>query len=315
MGTPEFAVPALRRIHEQFGVSAVVTVPDKPKGRGLKLQESPVAQAAEDLHIPLILKPTSLKSDAFVKQIKDINPDIICVIAFRILPETIYSLAHLGAFNVHASLLPKYRGAAPINRAIMAGERETGVTSFLLNSTVDTGSIILQRKVNISEQMTAGELYELLIPLAAECAVETCAILRGGSLAPLQQNEQLASSAPKVYRETSKIDWNLSARDVRNFIHGLSPTPCAWTTWDSHILKIYRASVHSQEDILINKHDTDSSQRRADPGMFRIVEQHFLVDCGDGWLSLDEIQLPGKRRMKDSEFISGYRGPTEGRFE
>lgn len=315
MGTPEFAVPALRKLYEKFGIVAVATAPDKPMGRGLVIQPSPVSKAAEELGISPILKPVSLKSVTFAEEIRKLNPDIICVVAFRILPEAIYSAAHLGAFNVHASLLPKYRGAAPINHAIISGENETGVTSFLLNAKVDAGTILLQHRVGITHQTTAGDLYDLLKSMAAECAAETCAMLIRGKAVPKFQDEAHASRAPKVFRETSSIDWTLPSSAVRNFIHGLSPSPCAWTLWNGRTLKIFRASTpegSSGVADFFEEHVTDSN---APAGFFRIVGNHFIVRCADGWLMLDEIQLPAKRRMKTSEFLSGYRGQTEGTFE
>lgn len=299
MGTPEFAVPALRALHHTFGVRAVVTTPDKPKGRGLTLQPSEVKTAAMDLGITEILQPTSLKDPAFRDALSALHPDVLCVIAFRILPRSIYELASIGAFNVHASLLPKYRGAAPINHAIIHGETETGVTSFLLNDVVDTGSILERRTIAIPDGMTAGDLYAALMPLAAECAVQTCRALLDGTARPLPQDDAMATPAPKVFRETSAIDWSLDRRTVRNFIHGLSPVPCAWTTWLGEPLKIYRASLAAQP---------------CPAGHWRIADGAFTVGCADGALQLDEIQLPGKRRMPTSDVVRGHRGPTEGTF-
>lgn len=315
MGTPEFAVPALRRLYEKFGIVAVATAPDKPMGRGLVVQPSPVSKAAEELGISPILKPVSLKSDTFAEEIRKLNPDIICVIAFRILPEAVYSAARLGAFNVHASLLPKYRGAAPINHAIISGENETGVTSFLLNAKVDAGTILLQHRVGITHQTTAGDLYDILKPMAAECAAETCALLIRGEAEPTFQNETHASKAPKVFRETSSIDWTQPSSAVRNFIHGLSPSPCAWTLWGGRTLKIFRASIPEDTSGAADFLKERAADSSAPTGSFRIVGNHFIVRCADGWIMLNEIQLPAKRRMKISEFLSGYRGQTVGTFE
>lgn len=299
MGTPEFAVPALRAVHARYGVRAVVTVADKPKGRGLELQPSDVKAAAVELGIETILQPTSLKDAEFQSQVRALQPDIICVIAFRILPKDVYSIPKLGSFNVHASLLPAYRGAAPINHAIMHGDKLTGVTSFLLNDVVDTGTIITQREQRIDDGMTAGELYHALMPLAAECAVETCELLLEHRAVVRVQDDGLASPAPKVFRETSSIDWHQESRDVRNFIHGLSPSPCAWTIWSGGVLKIYRASITTE---------------RLAPGAWTINNGRFLAGCINGSLLLDEIQLPGKKRMMAMDFARGYRGPSEGVF-
>lgn len=299
MGTPEFAVPALQAIHARYGVRAVVTVADKPKGRGLELRPSDVKVAALELGIETILQPTSLKDPAFQAQIRELQPDVLCVIAFRILPRDVYALARLGSFNVHASLLPAYRGAAPINHAIMQGDHVSGVTSFLLNDVVDTGTIIMQRTLPIVDGMTAGELYHALMPLAAECAVETCTLLIEQRAQPQPQDDRRASPAPKVFRETSAINWQQDVHSVRNFIHGLSPSPCAWTMWSGGMLKIYHASL---------------APEHLAPGTWSIVGGRFLAGCKNGSLLLDEIQVPGKKRMMATDLARGYRGPTEGSF-
>jgi methionyl-tRNA formyltransferase len=297
MGTPEFAVPSLQALHREFGVQTVVTVPDKPRGRGLEVHPSEVKSAALELGITDILQPVSLRDDVFRQQITDRAPDIMCVIAFRILPKSVYSLASRGAFNVHASLLPRFRGAAPINHAIMSGDTESGVTSFLLNDVVDTGTILLQQRCAIDDGMTAGELYARLMPLAAECAVATTRGLLDQTISPLVQDDQLATPAPKVFRTSSALDLSQPRRTVRNMIHGLSPTPCAWTMWNGEMLKVYRASLA----------DTSTPM-----GTWRIDGDQFLVGCADGALRLDEIQLPGKRRMASSDVLRGYRGELAG---
>lgn len=299
MGTPSFAVPSLMALHEAFGVGTVVTMPDKPKGRGLAPQSSAVYQAAVGCGIPTIMQPSSLKDPAFAEAIADIRPDVICVIAFRILPRSVYSLARLGAFNVHASLLPKYRGAAPINHAIINGDSQTGVTSFLLNDVVDTGSILHQLRLDITPGMTAGELYDALMPLAADCAVRTCRALLDGTAVPMQQHDGLATPAPKVFRATSSIQWTANAAVVRNFIHGLSPVPCAWTVWRDQPLKIFRASM---------------SEHSCDVGRWRIVDDALIAGCADGALSLDVVQLPGKSQMAFADVARGFRGAAEGTF-
>jgi len=299
MGTPEFAVPALEALHHQHGVSTVVTVPDRQKGRGLHLQPSAVKTAAMGLGITDILQPTSLRDESFVGQIRQRTPDIICVIAFRILPRSVYSLAQNGAFNVHASLLPKYRGAAPINHAILNGESVTGVTSFLLNDVVDTGTVIEQRMLPIADDMTAGELYEALMPLAADCAVSTVDKLISGQCSPLAQNDREATPAPKIFRETAVVDWTRSREHVRNLIRAYSPAPTAWTVWNEQVLKIYRAS---------------RSNEPVPAGQWNIIGQTLVAGCADGALSLDEVQLPGKRRMPIADIVRGYRGLPSGTF-
>lgn len=299
MGTPEFAVPALEALHREFGISTVVTVPDRQKGRGLQTQPSAVKVSAMGLGITDILQPASLRDETFVEEIRSRKPLIICVIAFRILPRSVYTLAERGAFNVHASLLPKYRGAAPINHAIMNGETTTGVTSFLLNDVVDTGTLIEQRSVAVGDEMTAGDLYESLMPLAAECAVSTVRKLLAGAVSTHAQDEDLACPAPKIFRENAEIDWTRSREHVRNFIRGHSPTPAAWTIWNDQVLKIYAAS--RCEDVL-----------RA--GEWIIRGDRLVAGCADGALELAEVQLPGRRRMNFADIVRGYRGSSQGLF-
>lgn len=300
MGTPEFAVPALQALHAEFGVSTVVTIPDKPRGRGLTVSPSAIKQAALDLGITDILQPEKLKDPAFAEEIARRQPDVICVIAFKILPRSVFSLSSKGTFNVHASLLPRFRGAAPINHAIIEGDSVTGVTSFLLDDVVDTGTILLQHSCSVPDGTTAGELYAMLMPMAAECARETTRGLLAGTLHPQPQDDSLATPAPKVFREQASIDWHQAVGRVRNFIHGYSPSPCAWTMWNADVLKIYKASQSSQP---------------LPAGSWRITDTSFIVGCIDGSLSLEELQLPGKRRMTVAEMLPGYRGPREGAFQ
>ncbi len=299
MGTAEFGVPALRALHEKFGVRAVVTVPDKAAGRGRVLQPSAVKRCALELGIESILQPMSLRDPDFEQQIRELRPDIICVIAFRILPSSIYTLASKAAFNVHASLLPKFRGAAPINHAIMKGEKETGVTAFVLNDVVDTGNILLQERCGIEENMTAGELYVLLMPLAANAAVRSVEMLMNESWRAQQQDETMASPAPKVWREFSAIPWDKSADEVRHFIHGLSPTPCAWTMMGNERLKIYYVVAGTMS---------------LEAGHWRIHNGSWQVGCADGSVELRGIQLPNKAAVHAEDFIRGWRGAREGQF-
>jgi methionyl-tRNA formyltransferase len=300
MGTAEFAVPAMQALHHQFGLLAVVTLPDAPRGRGQVCTPTPVGAAAEALGIPTILKPTSLRDPDFVAAIAALQPDVICVIAFRILPRSVYALAGLGTFNVHASLLPRHRGAAPINHAILAGDTRTGVTSFLLNDVVDTGTILLQRGIDIPDGMTAGELYEALMPMAAECAVATTRGLINGSLVPMPQDDSLATPAPKVFREQCRIRWNQPRSVVRNFIHGMSPTPCAWSVFHGDTIKVYRAAF---------------ADAPLSAGQVQITDDAWVVGCMDGSLALTEIQLPNKKRLPVGDVLRGYRGARKGVME
>jgi methionyl-tRNA formyltransferase len=301
MGTPDFAVQSLRAIHAQFPVSGVVTVPDKPKGRGLAVHPSAVKAAALELGIPTILQPESLKDADFINALAALKPDIIAVVAFRILPREVYTLARLGAFNIHGSLLPKYRGAAPINWAIINGDAVSGVTSFLLADSVDTGAMLGMRTTPIPDGMTAGELHDALMSLGAELAVETCSMLASGNVTPLPQNDAEATKAPKIFRETCKIDWTKPAKPLRNFIHGLSPYPGAWTTMpDGTTLKIMRCA-----------YTLDSTLHT---GEYAIHGTEWRVGCGEGELHLLEIQPEGKRIMLASAYVRGFRGEQQGQF-
>jgi methionyl-tRNA formyltransferase len=301
MGTPEFAVASLQMINRHYPVRAVVTVPDKPKGRGLEVHPSAVKQAALELGIPTILQPISVKEPSFIEALAAIQPDIFAVVAFRILPREVFTLARLGAFNIHGSLLPKYRGAAPINWTIANGETESGVTSFLLADSVDTGSMLGQRTIAIPDGMTAGELHDALMPLSAELALETCQMLASGNITPITQNDIEATKAPKIFRGDCRIDWNKPARVIRNFIHGMSPHPGAWTLLaDGKMLKVMRAAV--AENITLPS------------GSYIQNGVEWFVGCADGTLRLTEIQPEGKRIMLTSEFLRGYRGATEGVF-
>ena len=242
MGTPEFAVPTLEAIHKEFGVRAVVTVPDKPKGRGKKMLPSPVKLKALELGLP-VLQPEKLKDESFYKELKQYNPDIMAVVAFRILPESIFEMANIGTFNIHGSLLPKYRGAAPINWAIINGDKESGLTSFLLKKIVDTGDMLLQNPVKIPEGSTAGDLHDMLMPVSAKLAVDTIKLLLDGDYQLMPQDNSKASPAPKIFREQCEINFAQHARDLRNYIHGVSPVPGAWTIWNGKRLKILRGGL------------------------------------------------------------------------
>ncbi len=300
MGTPEFAVPTLAKLYEKYGLEAVVTVPDKPQGRKRKLKPSDVKIKAEELGIP-VLQPKKLKDENFIKSLKEIQPDIIAVLAFRILPEEVFSIAEIATFNIHASLLPKYRGAAPINWAIVNGEKLTGLTSFIIEKKVDTGNIISQKKINIPEGANAGDLHDILSPLAAELAVETCEKLISGDYALKMQDEAEATPAPKIYPEDCKIDWNKDSREVANFIKGMSPFPGAWSLWNGDKIKFTRAAP-------VNKNF-------GDPGEFLIENKSLLVQCASGTVSIKELQPAGKKLMKIQDFLNGYRGESRGKLE
>ncbi len=298
MGTPEFAVASLEAIHKVYSVAAVVTTPDKPQGRGLKVLPSPVKAAAQQLGVDTILQPASLKAPEFRQAIEELAPDIIAVVAFRILPRSIYTLARLGSFNIHASLLPRYRGAAPINWAIINGDSETGATSFLLADSVDTGAVLDMRSLGIPDGMTAGELHDTLMPIAAQLAADTCRALAEGTAVGRPQNDEQATLAPKIFRADCRIPWHKSARDVRNFIHGMAPYPGAWTEMHGKTLKILRAELHEHSALHI--------------GEFAIGNGVFRVGCGSGEIAVRQLQPEGKKALSIDDFMRGYRGPDQG---
>jgi methionyl-tRNA formyltransferase len=305
MGTPRFAIPSLEKlVGSKHQVIGVVTGPDKPKGRGRKLAESPVKEYSKG-HNLSVLTPANLKDEEFVQKLKELRPDLMLVVAFRILPEAVFTIPPRGTVNLHASLLPRYRGAAPINWAIMNGESKTGLTTFLIKKKVDTGDMIMQREVNIGPEETFGELHDRMADLGAEILLETVELIDKGGVKSIKQDDSLASAAPKITPEHRHIDWSGSAKDIKNQIRGLSPYPAAFTHFRGKMLKIFKARVIGDES---------SSE---DFG--RVVESDekdsFWIKTGRGVLSLLELQPEGKRRMNVSEFVRGYRVEAKERLE
>lgn len=299
MGTPDFAVPSLEILLENnYTVSAVVTAPDKPRGRGQHVSVTPVKEAALKHSLPL-LHPESLKDPEFVSQLLSYNPDLIVVVAFRILPREVYTIASLGAFNLHASLLPKYRGAAPINWAIINGEKESGVTTFFLQDKVDTGSVILQKAIPVSDHMNAGELHDALSAVGSTAVLETVRLIERGNVRPQQQDDSLASPAPKIFKEHCRINWNQSTEKIRNFIRGLSPYPSAWTMHEGKVIKIFGGKRSAEPH-------SDSILMSSTPGAIHTNRTQIFVRAGDGILEIIELQQEGKKRMAVEEFLRGY---------
>ncbi len=295
MGTPEFAVASLEiLIQNKFLIAAVITSPDKPQGRGQKVLISPVKACAIQHKIP-VLQPANLKSPEFIEQLKVLQADLQIVVAFRMLPEIVWRMPRYGTFNLHASLLPQYRGAAPINWAIMNGETETGVTTFFLRQDIDTGSIIFQDKEPIQEEDNAGTLYERLMTKGAALVLKTAQAIQSGNFPSLPQSESVnVRQAPKIYKETCEIPWNMTSIQVRNFIRGLSPYPAAWTTWGGKNYKVFSTSViHKNEGI-------------QQPGeMISDNKNYLYVKTKEGWISIDELQPEGKKRMTIQDFFRG----------
>lgn len=298
LGTPEFAVASLDGlIKAGFNIVGVVTAPDKPAGRGLKIHESAVKKYASEkgLHI---LQPEKLKDPAFIEQLRELKPDVQVVVAFRMLPEVVWNLPPRGTINLHASLLPDYRGAAPINRAIINGEKETGLTTFKLKQEIDTGDILLQTKVSIGENETAGELHDKMKEAGSELLVRTLRGIERGELRSEPQELFAAGEqrpAPKIHTADCMINWSSSVEDIYNFVRGLSPYPGAFTIINEKMLKIYA----SEKDLSAPAHPV---------GEYETDGRTFLkFACLNGYLHLKEVQLEGKRKMKIDEFLRGFR--------
>lgn len=295
MGTPEFAVPSLEVLVEAgYDIVGVITAPDKVRGRGLQLAPSEVKVAAQK-HNLRILQPTNLKAPEFLDELRSLNANLQVVVAFRMLPEAVWSMPELGTFNLHASLLPQYRGAAPINWAIINGEKETGVTTFFLKHEIDTGSILFQEKEPIAPEDDAGALYARLMIKGAQLVLKTVQSIESGNYKALPQNEAgELKHAPKLFRETSEVDWNKRSGDIVNFVRGLSPYPAAWTTLAGRVYKLFRTSVVNKKPATPGTIDTDN-------------KTYLHVRAGDGWVSIDELQPEGKKRMKTGDFLRGYK--------
>lgn len=295
MGTPQFAVVSLKQlVNNGFDIAVVVTAPDKPKGRGLNVQFSPVKQYAISQNLP-ILQPESLDDHTFLEELRASNADLFVVVAFRILPKAVFSIPPLGTINLHASLLPKFRGAAPINWAIINGESRTGVTTILINEKVDSGDILLQREVPIMPQMNAGDLHDLLAEIGADLLVETLQLIDSQSLQPRPQKMSEATKAPKLTPSMCKIDFNQPAYQVHNFIRGLSPSPGAYCYHGTRQLKIYKANESRQVD------------PSAKPGQVIAKNKNsFTVQCATGSLDIFEVQIQNKKRLPVKDFLNGY---------
>lgn len=302
MGTPEFAVEPLRLLVERgYSVEAVITMPDKPSGRGLKLNESAVKQYAVSVGIP-VLQPVKLRDEGFVQQLKTINADLFIVVAFRMLPEAVWTMPRLGTFNLHASLLPQYRGAAPINWAIINGEKETGVTTFFLKHEIDTGNIIFQEPTPILPEDNIGSLYDRLMRMGAELVVKTVDAIDKGEVAPKPQTipqDTTLKEAPKIFKETCRIDWLKKGEEIVNLIRGLSPYPAAFSNFMGD-------DTETQVKIFAARFET--AVHAKDYGTYISDGKTYLkVACADGYILLEELQLAGKKRLSIQEFLRGFK--------
>ena len=301
MGTPEFAVPSLDKLYEAgYEIAAVITAPDKPAGRGMQLTESAVKKYAQSKNLK-ILQPEKLKNSEFLEELKSLNADLQVVVAFRMLPETVWSLPPLGTINLHSSLLPQYRGAAPINWVIINGEKETGITTFKLQHEIDTGNILLQKKIKIEDDESAGSLHDRMMIAGADLLLQTINKLTEGTLKEKQQDSGISTTgalhyAPKIFTETCEIKWDIPCKNIFNLIRGLSPYPTAFTFLQGKKIKIYKA-------------EKEYSSKVPQPGQMETDHKTFMkFSCTDGFIHLLEIQLEGKKRMPIKDFLRGWRG-------
>ena len=303
MGTPEFASTSLRRlVAEGYNVVAVVTTPDKPAGRGQKMHESDVKLTALELGLP-ILQPEKLRDEAFLTALRDLQPDLGVVIAFRMLPEVVWAMPKYGTFNLHASLLPEYRGAAPINWAIINGEQRTGVTTFLLNHEIDKGAIIEQTAVDILPEDNIGTLYDKLMNIGSELVTRTVDKIAEGGYSTIEQmhiDESTLKPAPKIFKDDCRIDWMCNVEHIHNLVRGLSPYPAAWSP-------LYKDGEESGSMKIFTTH-VEQCAMTLKPGSVRSDGKSFVaVAAADGWVYIDDVQLAGKKRMAIKELLLGWR--------
>ena len=302
-GTPDFAVESLSHLHEGgYNVVGVVTMPDKPAGRGHHLLQSAVKQYAM-AHDLKLLQPVNLKDEAFVNELRELNAQLFIVIAFRMLPKVVWQMPPLGTFNLHASLLPKYRGAAPINWAVMNGDTKTGVTTFFLKHEIDTGDIIQQRSIDIARTDNVGDIHDQLMTIGAEMVVETVDNIIAGTVRPISQECLLTAGeqptpAPKIFKDTCRIDWSRDAESLYNHIRGLSPYPAAWTELVCGDERRLQIKIFETQEPL----ECEGKK----PGEIVSTDKAIVVKCGNDALSITQLQLSGKKRMSAAEFLRGF---------
>ncbi|MGB0423763.1 MAG: methionyl-tRNA formyltransferase [Flavobacteriales bacterium] len=300
MGTPEFAVASLDKIHNsEHEVVAVVTAPDKPSGRGRKLKGSAVKEYALEQNIP-VLQPPKLKAPEFIEELQKLNADLFVVVAFRMLPEVVWNMPNKGTINLHGSLLPQYRGAAPIHRAVMNGETETGVSTFFIEKEIDTGDILLQEVLPIGPLENTGDVHDKMMVLGADVLLKTLDCIASNNIKPIKQDDVLPEdikNAPKLFRNDCVINWNQEVNMVHNFIRGLSPFPSAWSMLSDKVLKIHAAKP------LIEKHKLEN-------GTIVLENDQLKVACLGGFILVEQLQLEGKKRMKIGDFIRGMQADS-----
>ncbi|KAF0153215.1 MAG: methionyl-tRNA formyltransferase [Ignavibacteria bacterium] len=295
MGTPEFAIPSLKKIIEsKHEAVLVVSAPDKERGRGRHISFTPVKEFALKNNLE-VLTPTSLNDEKFIARLKAVNADLFVVVAFRILPKEVHTIPKSGSFNLHGSLLPKYRGAAPIQWSIINGEKETGVTTFFLEDKVDTGNIILQQKIEVTDEDDLGTVYEKLMNLGADLVIETIDNIETGSIQLKTQDESIACPAPKITKDICKINWNLAAEKIHNLVRGLSPYPAAFFEHEGKNYKVYKSCIDKSVKTFSDK-----------AGVLSTTKTEIFVQTQSGVLQLLELQPEGRKRMTAEEFLRGY---------
>ena len=310
MGTPEFASTSLKcLVAEGYNIVAVVTTPDKPAGRGQKIHESDVKLTAKELDLP-ILQPEKLRDESFLEAMRELKPDLGIVIAFRMLPEVVWAMPRLGTFNLHASLLPEYRGAAPINWAIINGEKRTGVTTFLLNHEIDKGAIIEQESVEILPEDNIGTLYDKLMHIGSRLVLRTVDKIADGNYTTIEQmhiDESTLKPAPKIFKEDGRIDWAKRGEDIVNLVRGLSPYPAAWSP-------IFKEGAECGSMKIFTTHFVADNKEGIVGEVVTDLKNNFGVRCADGVVYLDDVQLAGKKRMTIKELLLGWRDATQCSF-
>ncbi len=306
MGTPDFAVKSLEAILEAgYKVVGVVTAPDRPAGRGRKLHESAVKKFAVS-HDLKVLQPLNLKSEDFQKELKELNPNVQVVVAFRMLPKSIWNLPEYGTFNLHASLLPQYRGAAPINWAIINGEKRTGVSTFFIDEKIDTGQVILQKDLKIDKRETVGSLHDRLMIKGGDLIVKTLALIAKDKVEPTPQGENIQLEvAPKLNKDNTKINWNEPVEKIFNLIRGLNPYPSAWCYLENSSEEL-RVKIYDVEQVFQEHHLPN--------GTISIQEDKLKVAAVNGYIIINEIQLPGKKRMDTKSLLNGYNFAPEAKM-
>lgn len=316
MGTPEFAVESLKALVEnKFNVVGVITMPDKPAGRGYKLQPSAIKEYALSQDLP-VLQPEKLKNEVFLQELKNLKADLQIVVAFRMLPEAVWNMPPMGTFNLHASLLPQYRGAAPINWAVIDGEKETGVTTFFLTHEIDTGKIIFQEKIPILDWDNAGSIHDKLMVAGSELVLKTVEAIIDNSVEAIPQQSFISETkqlkpAPKLFKETCRIDWSKPVGDIRNFVRGLSPYPTAWTE-----LKLQNDNKSDMLSIKIFDVQVIEKAHSLPYGTI-ITDNKSTVEVAakGGFVRIDDLQLAGKKRMKPIDLLNGFKFSESSRLE